>query len=157
MPGEIRKLCPADYATWNKLTFTYPNDSGFILNTGKDYAWAFGDGTKPDSLAAVNLIKTISEQNYGSFVNNYDSSGKQPVFMLRIEGSGFSPVVIKAFPADTANKYAISSTLNPGTFISGSKGGLLDKIFPGKKAFFRKDFKPLPKAPVTTQTIKGKR
>jgi hypothetical protein len=139
-----KKIMPGDYNTWNKLTFTYPHDSGFVLMNGKDDRWVFGDGSKPDSLAAVNLIKQISNQNYGSFVNNFDSSGKQPVFTLQIEGAGFGPIVIKAFPADTANIYAINSTINPGSFFSGKQGGLVNKIFPGKAAFFRKDFKPLP-------------
>jgi hypothetical protein len=142
-----RQLMPGDYISWNKLTFTYPADSGFTLTNGTNDRWLFGDGTKPDSLAAVNLIKDLSNQNYGTFIDNFDSSGKQPVFTLRVEGGGFNPVLIKAYPADTANKYAITSSMNRGNFFSGKAGNMLGKIFPSKKSFFRTDFKPLPIKP----------
>jgi len=149
-----KRLMPGDYPTWTKLTFTYPNDSGFVIQKDSNEQWVFNDGTMPDSLAAVTLIKDVSSQNYGSFVNTFDTTGKQPMFTLRAEGSDFSPVLIKAYPADTANKYAISSTLNPGSFISGSKNGIFSKTFPSKKAFFRKNFKAPPKAPVMPTTVK---
>lgn len=138
-----KKITPGDsYETWKKLTFTYPGDSGFEVKKDSANEWIMDNHEKTDSLAAINAIRTISEQNYAAFVNNFDSSGKQPVFKVRIEGSDFSPVVIKAWPADTANKYAINSTLNPGSFFSGSKAGVAGKIFPGKEDFFRKEETP---------------
>jgi hypothetical protein len=149
-----RRMMPGEYTDWNKLTFTYPHDSGFVLTNGKDDRWIFGDGSKPDSLAAVNLIKTISEQNYGMFVKNFDSTNKQPVFTLRIEGGSFGPVVIKAFPADSASVYAINSTINPTSFFTG---GMAGKVFPGKAAFLRTDFKPIPKAPGRPAPVKVKK
>jgi len=134
-----RKEMPGEVANWKKLTFTYPSDSGFVIMKDSNENWVFGDGSAPDSLAAVKTIKDISEQNYGSFVNKYDSNGKQPLFSVKIEGKGFSPTIIKAFPADTANIYAINSTLNPGSFFSGKKNGMFSKIFQSKSAFFKKE------------------
>ena len=119
--------------------------------------WVFSDGKKPDSVAAVNIIHDISNQNYGSFIDNFDSTGKQPIFTLRIEGNDFGPVLIKAYPADTANLYAIHSTLNPGAYFNGKTNGMLGKIFPGKKEFFRKDLKPLPKPPVSPANARAKK
>jgi hypothetical protein len=110
----------------------------------------------PDSLAAVNLIKDASSQNYGSFVNKFDSTRKQPLFTLRAEGTGFGAAIIKAYPTDTANKYVISSSINPGSFFDGSKNDMFSKAFPSKKSFFRKDFKPLPKPIRPTVVTKKK-
>jgi hypothetical protein len=141
-----RKIVPDEYVTgWNKLTFAYPNDSGFALqkdtNTNQ---WAFSDGKVPDSLAVAHILQDISGQNYGTFINNFDSSGKQPVFSLRIEGKPFGAVVIKAYPAGDANKYAINSSINPTSFMSGIFNNTVSKLFPSKATFFRKDFKPMP-------------
>ena len=148
MPGE-------SYDEWNKLTFSYPADSGFIMKKDSGSDWTINNGKKPDSLAALHILKDLSEQNYGSFVNNFDSSGKQPICMLTIEGKGFSPVTIKAWAADSANVYAINSSINPTSFFSGRRGGMFSKIFPAKSAFFRKDFKPLP-APIRSMPVKGR-
>ena len=152
-----KKIMPGDYASWNKLTFTYPSDSGFVIQKDSNSNWVFSDGKKPDSVAAGNIIQDITNQNYGSFVNHFDSSGKQPVFTLRIEGKGFGPVLVKAYPADTANMYAINSTINPGSFFSGKANGEIGKIFPGKKTFFRKDMKPRPKPPGMPAGAKAKK
>lgn len=152
-----KKIMPGDnYASWTKLTFTYPADSGFVITKDSNGLWAFSNGKTPDSLAAVNIINDISNQNYGSFIDNFDSTGKQPMYTLRIEGKDFSPVLIKAYPADTLNKYAIHSSLNASAYFSGSKGGMLNKVFPSKGTFFKKDFKPLPN-PIKPTRITKKR
>lgn len=93
-----RKVMPGEVTTWKKLTFTYPADSGFTIMKDSNGRWVFSDGAKPDSATAVKVIKEVSEQNYGSFINHYDSNGKAPMFSVRVEGSNFSPAVIKAFP-----------------------------------------------------------
>jgi Domain of unknown function (DUF4340) len=149
-----KKVMPGDYPQWTKLTYTYPNDSGFTIQKDSNGQWLFSDGKMPDSLAAVNLIRDASSQNYGSFINKFDSTHKQPLFTLRAEGDGFSPAIIKAYPTDTVNKYVISSTINPGSFFDGSKNNMFSKAFPSKKAFFRKDFKSLPKPVMSTVASK---
>jgi len=151
-----RKIMPGDYPSWTKLTYTYPNDSGFVIQKDSSNNWMFNDGKRPDSLAALNIIKDVSSQNYGVFVNNFDSNGKQPLFTLKAEGKDFSPVLIKAYAADTANKYVISSTMNRGSFFSGKKNGLFSKVFPSKKTFFRKDFSPLPKSHLAPVSVHKK-
>jgi hypothetical protein len=140
-----KKIIPADqFNSWNKLTFTYPGDSGFVLQKQDSTHWVFDNGQVPDTLAVTHILQDLSGQNYGSFVNNFDSTGKQPLFSLRIEGKNMGAVLIKAYPADSANKYAINSSINPASFMSGMYNGMFSKIFPSKATFFRKDFKPLP-------------
>jgi Domain of unknown function (DUF4340) len=134
-----KKIMPGDYTQWNKLTFTYPADSGFVIEKDSNGKWVMNNGKlKIDSLATVTAITAISQQNYGGFVNKFDSNGKQALFILKVEGSGFNPVIIKAYPADSANKYAINSTINPASFFSGNRSGMFSKVFPGKTSFFKK-------------------
>ncbi|HTA28164.1 MAG TPA: hypothetical protein VK809_10265, partial [Bacteroidia bacterium] len=63
------------------------------------------------------------------------------LFSLKIEGSSFSPAIIKAYPADTANQYAITSSINPGTYFSGKGNAMFSKVFRGKSAFMKKEEK----------------
>lgn len=152
-----RKIIPDDYfASWDKLTFTYPDDSGYVLlkNTNSN-RWVFNDGKAPDSLAASRILQDLSGQNFGTFVNNFDSTGKQPVFLLRIEGKSFGAVLVKAYLSDSASKYAITSSINSGAFISGAFNNMVSKIFPSKATFFRKDFKPLPPT-IKSMPMKGR-
>ncbi len=132
-----KKIMPSDYPSWTKLTFTYPADSGFVLSKDSNEVWTLADGTKPDDATTVNNIKEINNQNYGGFINKFDTNGKQALYTLRVEGSDFKPVLLKAYPADTLNKYAITSTLNPGSYFSGNKNGLFAKIFRSKSSFFK--------------------
>jgi hypothetical protein len=60
-----------------------------------------------------------------------------PVYELSIEGENMAvPIRLKAFRADTTNVFAISSSLNTGTFFSGKKTGLFDKAIKKKEYFF---------------------
>jgi Domain of unknown function (DUF4340) len=134
-----KKAMPGTYASWTKLTFSYPSDSGFVIHRDSGDRWIFGNGALPDSATSVKVIQDISNQNYGSFINKFDTTGKQPLFTLRIEGSDFSSALIEAYLADSTNVYAIHSSVNPGAFFSGGKGnGMFSKVFPGKSAFNKK-------------------
>jgi len=133
-----KQVMPGDYTVWNKLTYTYPADSGFSISINKNDRWVFGDNTLPDSLTAINIIKDVNNQNYGVFINKFDTGGKQALFTLRVEGNGFSPAIIRAYVAHDANKYAITSSLNPGVFFSGNRNEMFRKIFPSKSAFYKK-------------------
>lgn len=139
-----KKIMPDNYESWAKLTFTYPADSGFTLKKDSNKEWVFDGAGFPeikelDSATAWGAIKNISEQNYGSFINNFDSNSKQPAFTLRIEGKAFGAVVLKAYPTDTLNQYVINSTINPTSFFNGKYNGTFSKIFPNKASFFKKD------------------
>ncbi len=136
-----KKVMPGEYANWRKLTCTYPADSGFVIQKDSGKSWVFGDNTMPDSLSAAKTIEDISNQNYGTFINKFDTNGKQALFTLKVEGKGFSPAIIKAYQADTANQYAITSSLNPGSYFSGKGNGMFSKIFRGKSAFKKKEDK----------------
>jgi hypothetical protein len=136
-----KKVMPGENTNWRKLTFTYPADSGFVIQKDSGGKWMFGDNTMPDSLTAVKTIEDISNQNYGAFINKFDTNGKQALFTLRIEGNGFNPALLKVYPADSANQYAITSTINPGAYFNGKGNAMFSKVFRGRSSFMKKEEK----------------
>jgi len=131
-----RKIIFPEFQTYKALTFTYPDDSGYTVKKDSAGNWRFDDGKTTDSLGAVNTIGTIARQNYGSFVNKFDTNAHPALFILKVEAVPFGTFLVKAYPAaDTINKYVITSTLDPGSYFSGSKSDLFNKIFAGKYAF----------------------
>ncbi len=146
-----RKTTNMNAVGWSKVTFTYP-DSGFVVKKDSNGRWMFGDGSKPDSNSVVNTLNTMAQQNYGIFVYKFDTNSVKPLFTTQIEGSGLN-IMLKAYPADTAAKYVITSSINPGAYFNAAKTGMLDKLFPGKKAFMHHE-QPKPAAAPTPKVVK---
>jgi hypothetical protein len=140
-----RKIIPMDYRSWTKLTFTYPADSGFSVSQDVNAYWAYADDSRTDSVGADDVVKSIAQQNYGSFVNKFDTNAQPAQFSLKIDMKGGS-VLVKAYPAaDTVNKYIITSSMQPGAYFSGAKSSLFSKIFVAKKAFMHHPAAPADK------------
>jgi hypothetical protein len=115
------------------LTFMYP-DSGYAVEADKT-EWKV-DGKKPDSLATMNLLTTLSQQNYGTFINKFDTNAKPATYSVRIEGATTGTVLLKAYPNDSLTNYIITSSINPGSYMNGNANGLFKNIFISKAAFF---------------------
>lgn len=115
-----------------KLMFDYPADSSFTLvKEGENW---MVDGMQADSVEMVSYISSVSRIMNYDFVDNVKYSGN-PIYKLTIEGNNFSPVILTAFPADTTNKFIITSSVNPDGKFSGAKSGLTEKIFTAKGRF----------------------
>ncbi|HXB12211.1 MAG TPA: DUF4340 domain-containing protein [Bacteroidia bacterium] len=135
-----RKIIFQDFHTYQKLTFTYAGDSSFSVERvkGSIGKWHFEDGKEADSIATFNSLNSISRQNYGNFVNKFDTNNSTPLFTLKVEADPGGIAVIKAYPPpanDTLDKYVITSSMDPGAYFSGYKSGLFNKLFVSKKAF----------------------
>jgi len=141
-------IIPMEYKGWTKLNYTY-TDSSFSAATDASGGWLV-DGNKPDSLAAIGIINRLTQQNYGQFVNKFDTNAVKPIAELTIADNTHAIVTLKAYPADSLNKYVITSTMNPGAYMSGARGGMFDNIFVSKKTFFKH-----PEAPKTPVKKKG--
>lgn len=114
------------------LKFDYPADSSFMM-VKEDDNWMI-NGSHADSTEAVSYISQISRLMNYDFVEDIGHSDT-PEYQLTIEGNNFSPVVLKAFLADTTNKFVITSTENQDGLFSGAKSGLTEKIFVSKNKF----------------------
>jgi len=147
-----RSLITGDASTWTKLTYTYPADSGFTVAKGGAGNWMVNGTTQnavinADSAGTAALLKKLSEQNYGGFVDKFDTNAFQPLYQLKIENNKQGIIVLKAYPsADTVNRYIVTSSINPGAYMSGKKEGLFNSIFLSKGAFFHHPEVPKPPA-----------
>ncbi len=148
-----RKAIYMDPHAWTKLTFNYPGDSSFTIQKDSNEEWHFADGKKTDSAATAATLTTMSQQNYGKFDYKFDTNSSKPVYTLQVEGKEISTILLKAYPADTANEYIITSTINPGAYFSEKKSKMLSKLFVGKKSFL---YHKMPKAESTVTTVTHK-
>jgi hypothetical protein len=86
----------------------------------------------------AGYLNTLSMLSSSNFVDDQKPLNDMADFTLNIEGNNFaSPIVVKAFKADTVNRYLVSSSLNEGAYFSGKSNDLSDKIFAGKNKFFK--------------------
>jgi hypothetical protein len=114
-----------------KLDFAYP-DSSFVMQKDNN-SWVV-NGEKLDSAKVATYLNSISSLYALEFVDDAVTPGPLK-FSLRIEGKNFQPVELKAYEADAANRYAITSNMNPDGKFSGLKGDLAKRIFVGKDNF----------------------
>lgn len=121
---------------WKSLTFSYPADSSFkmIKDKGK---WTV-DGIIIDSAVADEYLSSVTWFSSEDFVDELKPLSSEPVFTLKIEGDNIvKPIIVKAFASDTTHQYLISSSMNEGTYFSGKKSGLTDRIFISKKKLLK--------------------
>jgi len=114
-----------------QLSFQYP-DSSYTL-TKDNKGWKM-QGEKVDSATVANYINYLATASGGDFVDDFAPSGN-PVFTIKIDGKNFNSFEVKAFAADTTNKYVILSSLNPESKFSGGKYNLTNRIFVGQNQF----------------------
>ncbi len=128
-----RTLIRSKQENWNHLTFTTPENSYSLTKQGTN--WTI-DGLLADSASVASYISSMAWLNSSSFIEESVLTSNSAVYTLSIEGENMvAPIKIFAFPADTINIYAITSSLNNGTYFSGSKNGLFNKIFVEKDSF----------------------
>lgn len=144
-----RKIIYMNDKDWTKLTFNYPGDSSFIIQKDSNGKWNLADGGKLDTIAVKDNLTTMSRQNYGKFVYNFDTTKAKPVYSIKLEGKGLNPIIINAYPADSTYKYVITSTMDPGAYMSGAQGGMFRSLFFSKADFMH--HKEPPKAPAERQ------
>ncbi len=129
-----KSILKSNESNWTRLSFTYPADSSFYL-VKEGGNWLV-NGLLADSGSVKDYFSSISWLTSSDFVDDQKPLQDEPEFTLKIEGDNFvRPIQIKAFKADTSNRYLVTSSLNEGTFFSGRASGLTEKIFTGKTRF----------------------
>ncbi len=119
---------------WNKLVFDYPADSSFQL-VKVDNKWEI-NGKPTDSLETARKLRTLADVYATDFVDDISADSLEtPQYELTIQGQK-DTIVVKGFKIN--KRFVISSSFNPGTLFDGNKGKLKEKLFPSKKAFFKK-------------------
>lgn len=114
-----------------KLDFSYP-DSSFVMQK-ENNSWTI-NGAKLDSAKVATYLTTLSSLYASEFVDDDVVPGALKL-SLKIEGKNVQPIELKAFAADAANQYVVTSNMNPEGKFSGVKGDLAKRIFVGQAGF----------------------
>ena len=117
-----------------KIKFDYPADSSFTLLKNENGKWMINN-SPADSAKAVNYINQISNFRAVNFVDNFNINNSQKSHELTIEGNNMSAINITAYPADTINKYVVTSSMNVDGKFSGSQGKLFNRAFKSARNF----------------------
>jgi hypothetical protein len=129
-----RVLVRSSKDQWTKLNFSGPQE---IYNLTKQGTRWMIDGLETDSTTTVKFLNSLAGLYSSDFVEPSVLVSDKPSYTLTIEGENMvAPIKVYAFEADTSNKFAISSSLNQGSYFSGGKAGLFAKAFPTKESFF---------------------
>ena len=129
-----RNLIRSDVAKWNRVSVTSP-EGIYALDRQGDH-WMI-DGFMTDSTTTAKYLTTLSRLSSGDFLDESAKRSDLPVNELTIEGENMNaPIKIRAFAADTTDGYVMTSSLNEGSYFSGKKAGLFEKVFKPKEFFF---------------------
>ena len=129
-----RSIVNSSKDQWTKLSFSGPAKTYNLTRQGT--RWMM-EGLETDSATTDKFLSSLARLYSSDFIEPSTRISDNPAYTLAIEGENMAvPIKVYAFEADTANKFAISSSLNEGSYFSGSKSGLFDKAFPSKESFF---------------------
>jgi hypothetical protein len=132
-----RTLIRSNKEDWTAIAISSGESSYKLVKQGNN--WIIG-GLVPDSAKVAGYLNDIAYLNSTNFADEELIADRSPVYTLSIEGENFqTPVTLTAFSADTVNGVVISSSMNKGSFFSGNKGGLSEKVFRPKSYFFSAD------------------
>jgi len=109
-----------------KLTFTYPNDSGFVAT--KDTASHWFIGNQPaDSAAMASYLSGLVYRRYSTFADGYTPPA-QADYQIVIEGRNMTPAVIKAF-RNEKHHFVMHSSQNPESYFVDKDSTIFKKLF----------------------------
>lgn len=129
-----RTLIRSNKENWNRLVFTLPESSFNLTKQGNNW---MVDGLLADSASVASYLSSLAWLSSSNFTEESMLLSTTPSHTLIIEGENMEiPLKIQAFPADTTIGYAITSSLNNGTYFGGNKNDLYNKIFKEKDTFF---------------------
>ncbi|MCD4732514.1 MAG: DUF4340 domain-containing protein [Bacteroidales bacterium] len=117
-----------------KITFNYSTYDNFVLS--KEEGKWFLNGVPTDSIKTAGYLDKLARVTSSNFIDEVEPFSHSPAFQVKIEGNNILPVELKAFPADTTNKFVITSSRVPDAKYSGLKAGLFDRIFVDRSEFF---------------------
>ncbi len=109
-----------------KITFTYPGDSGFVAAKDTSGHWTV-NGQPADSAAMASYLSVLPYRRYSSFVDGYTPPA-QADYQIMIEGKNMSPVVIKAF-RDEKNHFVMHSSQNPESWFADKDSSIFKLLF----------------------------
>jgi len=123
-----KTIISSDKNSWEKISYTYPSDSSFII-VKKDNYWEI-NGIKTDSVKTAGFLSSINYVRHYNMAKSVPAKST-PDYELKIEGENMSPIIVKGYNQD--DKFIVTSDENVGVFFEGKD--LKKTLFPGKYKF----------------------
>jgi len=131
---RLRSLIDINKEGIARVVYNYPGDASYTVSRmGTQFMI---DGVVTDSTITDKYLATLARLSSLDFVDNVSFDFNNPSHKIIIESNSIPPIELKAFEADTVNRFIITSSANPGSFFSGSENDLFGKAFVGKDEFF---------------------
>ncbi len=125
-----KTVISSDKSSWEKLTFSYPADSSFVLAKNGE-KWEL-DGQAADSTEVARFLNAIASLNHYQLAKD-DPAGTGN-FGLKIEGAKLNPAIdVRGF--QDGDQFAAASSQNQGVYFEGNS--LKEKLFPSKSKFLK--------------------
>ena len=107
-------LVTGDPVNWQRVTFTFPADSGYVLErTGGQW---MVDTLMADSMKVANFVKSLALSRAQNFADTVDVASMTPKYELKVEDSSKpEPILVKVYPFGFT--YLVTSTANPGNVM----------------------------------------
>lgn len=125
-----RNIIKSSSGNWNKLTFTYPADSSFVLEK-VDGKWQINN-QPADSTAVSTYLSSIARLSDSKFDDT--NPGITSTHQLTIVG-GAVPINVSGYKVD-ADHFYLESDQNPGTMFNSPESA--KKLFVSSRKFIKK-------------------
>ena len=110
------------------IRFTYPADSGFVLDNVAS-RWEI-DRQPVDSAAVAGYLSGLRNITKSEFADDFSPQGKVAVYQLTISGNNMQALTVSAY--QEGDEYVLSSNLNEGAYFNQGSLQIFDKLFVSK-------------------------
>lgn len=110
------------------IRFTYPADSGFVLDNVAS-RWEI-DRQPVDSAAVADYLSGLRNITKSEFADDFSPQGKVAVYQLTISGNNMQALTVSAYQEE--DEYVLSSNLNEGAYFNQGSLQIFDKLFVSK-------------------------
>ncbi len=125
-------LVMGDPMRWNRLIYTFPGDSGYVLKRYGD-RWLI-DGHPTDSTRIWKYLYSLARSKGRSVADPRDTLMARPAFRLVVEDSTEAqPTIVVVFALP--DRFIVRSSLNPGTVMPFDAREEVPRMFRRPRAF----------------------
>lgn len=141
--GSLRRALDKNFADWRdktfleinpafveKIAFSYPADSSFILEKQSD-GWMVAD-VPADSARVEHYLGLLRSKNLTTFAQQ--SPTRDADVTVKIEGNAITPVTVKGWRSE-GNRWVLSSSMQDSVYFYDS--AFVDDLFVGKEAMLQ--------------------
>ncbi len=135
-----RELITGDHNDWQRITFTYPADSGYVLE--RDGPGWLVDSMPADSGKVNSFLKSLTFCKAQSFADTVDVSQRVPAYSVTIEAlpehrrdsTRPEPIIVQAY--ELGFTFVITSNLHPGNVMYFDPQREMPRLFRPRHKWF---------------------